>query len=51
MPDDITEEATGPDGAVATFTATATDIVDGNVTPVTCNPPSGSTFALGEHRR
>jgi hypothetical protein len=45
VPADITQEATGPNGAVVTFTATAFDIVDGNITP-TCNPPSGSTFAL-----
>jgi hypothetical protein len=30
-----------------TFTATATDNVDGPL-PVVCNPPSGSTFDLGE---
>ena len=39
-------EATGPGGAVVTFTATATDTVDGSITPV-CTPASGSTFALG----
>src|SRR5436190_11274417 len=32
-------------GAVASFTATATDLVDGTV-GVTCAPASGSTFAL-----
>lgn len=31
---------------VVTFTATATDAVDGSV-PVTCSPASGSTFDLG----
>jgi len=41
-----TEEATGPNGAVVTYTATATDLVDGTVT-VICTPASGSTFALG----
>ena len=46
VPADITREATGPGGAVVTFTATATDIVDGNITP-TCAPPSGATFPLG----
>ena len=46
LPDNITAEATSPDGADVTFTATATDIVDGNV-DVTCDPASGSTFALG----
>jgi len=43
---DTTVEATGPDGAVVTYTATAKDLVDGDV-PVTCTPASGSTFALG----
>jgi hypothetical protein len=46
LPADITEEATSPAGDVVTFVATAVDIVDGNV-PVTCVPPSGSTFPLG----
>jgi hypothetical protein len=44
LPANITAEATSPSGAVVTFTATSTDIVDGSV-PVTCTPPSGSTFA------
>lgn len=40
-------EATGPDGAVVTFTTpSATDAVDGPV-PVACEPASGSAFALG----
>lgn len=39
-------EATSPAGAVATFTVSASDIVDGNV-PVTCDRNSGDTFALG----
>lgn len=47
VPGDLTEEATGPDGAKVTFTATASDIVAGSVTPV-CTPASGSTFAIGE---
>ncbi|HEX7192491.1 MAG TPA: HYR domain-containing protein [Thermoanaerobaculia bacterium] len=46
LPADITAEATMPSGAVVTFTATATDLVDGTDT-VTCTPASGSTFALG----
>lgn len=46
VPPPITLEATGSSGAVATFTASATDIVDG-VVATTCVPPSGSTFALG----
>jgi len=36
-------EATSPAGAIAAFSANATDIVDG-VRPVICSPPSGSTF-------
>jgi Ca2+-binding RTX toxin-like protein len=39
-------EATGPEGAVVTYTVTATDAVDGQVTP-TCTPASGSTFPVG----
>jgi len=46
VPSNITAEAAGPNGAVVTFTASATDVVDGNV-PVTCSPASGSVFALG----
>jgi hypothetical protein len=41
VPADIT--TTNP---VVTYTATATDIVDGSITPV-CDPPSGSTFPIG----
>lgn len=46
LPANITVEATGPAGAPATFTASATDVA-GGPDPVTCNPPSGSIFALG----
>jgi hypothetical protein len=46
LPSDITAEATSPSGATVTFTATATDLVDGTDT-VTCTPASGSTFPLG----
>jgi alpha-tubulin suppressor-like RCC1 family protein len=46
LPADITAEATDATGRIVTFTATATDIVDGPV-PVTCSPPSGSLFGLG----
>jgi hypothetical protein len=46
VPADITREASGPDGATATFAASASDIVSGNV-PTNCLPASGSTFALG----
>jgi hypothetical protein len=46
-PADIVKEATGPAGAVATFTIpTATDDTDG-VRPVTCTKTSGATFPLG----
>jgi hypothetical protein len=41
VPDDITTT-----NAVVSFTATATDIVDGTITPV-CTPASGSTFDVG----
>lgn len=43
---DITAEATGPSGAVVSFTASANDLVDGSITP-TCSSASGSTFPLG----
>lgn len=46
LPSNITVEATGPSGAVVTFTASAVDLVDGP-RPVTCTPASGSTFPLG----
>ena len=45
-PGNITAEATGPSGAAVSYTATASDAVDGSVTPI-CSPASGSTFALG----
>ncbi|MGH9281612.1 MAG: HYR domain-containing protein, partial [Acidimicrobiales bacterium] len=46
LPDGVLAEATGPDGAGVSFSATASDLVDGSVTPV-CTPASGATFALG----
>ncbi len=46
VPSNMTKEATGPNGATVTFSASALDIVDGAVT-TTCSPASGSTFALG----
>ena len=46
LPATISAVATTPAGAAVTYTATASDLVDGNVS-VTCTPPSGSTFALG----
>lgn len=45
-PANQTLEATSPMGAIATFSTTATDIVDG-ARPVICSPASGSTFPLG----
>jgi hypothetical protein len=44
-PVSITKEATGPSGAVVTFTATAQDNVDGAV-PVVASPSSGSVFPI-----
>lgn len=46
LPTDMTLEATGPSGAVASFSSTANDAVDGPRS-VTCAPASGSTFPLG----
>jgi len=46
LPANITAEATGPSGAVVSFIASASDLVDG-ARPVTCAPLSGSTFDLG----
>ncbi|HEY8151037.1 MAG TPA: chondroitinase-B domain-containing protein [Vicinamibacteria bacterium] len=43
---DLTLEATGPQGAVATYTASATDDKDG-IVPVVFTPASGSMFPLG----
>ena len=43
---DVTAEATGPSGAAVTYSATATDLVDGSVA-VNCDHASGSTFPLG----
>ncbi|TAN35432.1 HYR domain-containing protein [Patescibacteria group bacterium] len=46
LPADITTPATSPAGAVVTYVATATDAIDGALTP-TCAPPAGSTFPIG----
>jgi uncharacterized protein len=46
LPADTTVEDAGPSGTAVTFTATATDAVDGEI-PATCNPASGSVFQLG----
>ena len=45
LPGDIAVEAIGSAGAVVTFAATATDLVDGART-VSCTPASGNTFAI-----
>ena len=47
LPAGIGAEATGPSGAAVSFNATATDTVGPANPDVTCNPASGSTFALG----
>ena len=46
MPANATVEATSATGAIFTYTATATDLVDGSVA-VSCTPASGATFPLG----
>jgi hypothetical protein len=48
LPGTITATATSANGAMVAYTATATDVVDGAVTPV-CTPTSGSTFAPGSN--
>lgn len=45
---DSSLEATGPNGAAVTYTATATDNVDSAPT-LECLPASGTTFALGSN--
>jgi hypothetical protein len=47
VPADIAASTTDPSGKAVTFSATATDNVDGPLTP-TCAPPSGSTFPVGQ---
>ena len=46
LPANIVKTATSSAGALATYSASASDLVDGSVT-VTCSPASGSTFAPG----
>jgi hypothetical protein len=46
LPDSFSVEATGPSGAAATFSASATDIVDGSVS-VLCDANSGDIFPVG----
>jgi dipeptidyl aminopeptidase/acylaminoacyl peptidase len=47
VPEDITEEATSPEGASVSFEVTAEDDVDGP-TDVDCDHNSGETFPIGE---
>ena len=46
VPGNITVRASSASGAVVTYTASAYDTVSGTL-PVTCSPPSGSTFPIG----
>lgn len=46
VPDDLTVEATGPDGAIVSYTVSAVSD-NGTPVPVTLSIASGSTFALG----
>ncbi len=46
LPENIFVDATGPEGAVVTYIAGGTDIVDGKV-PASCAPVSGTVFPLG----
>jgi uncharacterized protein YjiK len=45
VPDDMVVDATSPAGAVVSYDARATDAV--GVTAFSCDPASGSTFAIG----
>jgi microsomal dipeptidase-like Zn-dependent dipeptidase len=46
VPSDIVVEATGPSGAMVSFSASASDTVSGSLTPA-CSKTPGSTFAVG----
>ena len=46
VPENLTVEATSPQGAPAAYTVTATDVAD-PAPVVTCSSESGTTFALG----
>ena len=46
VPASVTAVATTASGAVVTYSASATDLVDGPVT-ITCSPASGSSFPIG----
>jgi len=47
LPNGVTLGDSCPAGKVVHYTAMASDTVSGNL-PVTCDPPSGNTFPLGE---
>lgn len=48
VPNDMTVEASSSAGATVSFTVTATDLEDNDLTSsVTCTPASGTTFPLG----
>ena len=48
MPNDMVVEATSSAGAAVSFTVTASDLEDGDLTSqVSCTPASGATFPLG----
>jgi RNA polymerase sigma factor (sigma-70 family) len=46
LPADRTVQATSTSGAAVSYSATATDVVDGSVAP-SCSPVSGSVFRVG----
>ena len=46
VPADFTAEASSPSGASVSYSVSASDNIDGPITP-TCTPASGSTFPLG----
>ncbi|MFL5926185.1 MAG: HYR domain-containing protein [Gaiellaceae bacterium] len=46
LPGTITVDPTSPDGTAVSYTATASDAVDGAITP-SCSPASGATFPIG----
>jgi hypothetical protein len=46
IPKQVTQEATGPNGANVSFSTSSQDKEDGSLTP-TCTPASGSVFPIG----
>jgi len=47
VPDNMVVEAADANGATVTYSASASDLIDGDITP-DCDPASGSVFPLGE---